>query len=593
MARNRPSRQQVVQTTSVPAPIGGLNSRDSIAAMPPTDAITMMNWFPTPTTLDVRGGAPDWCTGLGGTVTSILVYNGLANTKLFAVAASTLWDVTVQNTPVATNAVSVNGAFAWSYVNFGTPAGQFLIAVDGNAAGHIYDGVGWSTIFPGAGVVTFTSITASGTTATATTSIAHGLKTGNAIIVSGAVPAAYNGIFNIVVTGTNTFTYTMLTAPGGNATTPGGYTQAYQTSGGTDLSKCNFVSAFKGRLYFIVANTLKIAYFPATQVSGVLSIFDMSSIFKLGGHLVAMESWNIDTVQGPNDYFAFFSNLGEVVVYTGFDPTQSSTWNLSGIFRIGRPASGNRFISKVGSDLYAVTVDGVVPLSKAMLTDRSQGSFQVSSKIENLINNDVVTYSNNSGWQIILHPVGNKIIINVPVVTLTTSYQYVCNTLTGAWTIFNGWNAACFELFGDRLMYGAGNKITWCDVGFSDNATAIITDLKPAFSSFGAPGQNKQFTMARPIFSAGGTLGIAATLNTDFRDAGPKQTLRLPPQANVSFWNVSVWNVAMWSVTGDVNINWQSVAGIGYQASYRMQTISKVQCSLLAIDYGYQMGGIY
>jgi hypothetical protein len=42
-----------------------------------------------------------------------------------------------------------------------------------------------------------------------------------------------------------------------------------------------------------------------------------------------------------------------------------------------------------------------------------------------------------------------------------------------------------------------------------------------------------------------------------------------------------------------VNINWQTVYGIGYQASYRMQTISSTDGQLLAIDYGYQPGGIY
>ena len=41
------SRGYRAKAASVPAPVGGLNSRDSIDAMPPTDALIMSNFFPT------------------------------------------------------------------------------------------------------------------------------------------------------------------------------------------------------------------------------------------------------------------------------------------------------------------------------------------------------------------------------------------------------------------------------------------------------------------------------------------------------------------------------------------------------------------
>lgn len=52
------------------------------------------------------------------------------------------------------------------------------------------------------------SLTSSGTTATATTSVPHGLATGNSIAISGANQPTYNGIYSIIVTGLSTFTYT-------------------------------------------------------------------------------------------------------------------------------------------------------------------------------------------------------------------------------------------------------------------------------------------------------------------------------------------------------------------------------------------------
>ena len=43
-------------TTSVPAPVGGWNGRDSLANMQPLDAVQLVNWYPTPTDVTMRKG---------------------------------------------------------------------------------------------------------------------------------------------------------------------------------------------------------------------------------------------------------------------------------------------------------------------------------------------------------------------------------------------------------------------------------------------------------------------------------------------------------------------------------------------------------
>lgn len=63
------------------------------------------------------------------------------------------------------------------------------------------------------------SITRVGTTATLTTSTAHGLSSGNSVTVYGVTnETLYNGTFSITVTSSTTFTYTMSGTPGGAAT---------------------------------------------------------------------------------------------------------------------------------------------------------------------------------------------------------------------------------------------------------------------------------------------------------------------------------------------------------------------------------------
>jgi len=76
------------------------------------------------------------------------------------------------------------------------------------------------TSYAGATISTITYVT---TTATLTTATAHGLTTGNTVYITGTTPAAYSGTFVITVTGTTTFTYTMLSTPSGNASVVGSY----------------------------------------------------------------------------------------------------------------------------------------------------------------------------------------------------------------------------------------------------------------------------------------------------------------------------------------------------------------------------------
>jgi hypothetical protein len=65
---------------------------------------------------------------------------------------------------------------------------------------------------------TVASLTRSGSTATLTTSTAHGFTTGQKVVVSGAAQADYNGAFTVTVTNPTEFTYTVANSPATPAT---------------------------------------------------------------------------------------------------------------------------------------------------------------------------------------------------------------------------------------------------------------------------------------------------------------------------------------------------------------------------------------
>lgn len=131
------------------------------------------------------------------------------NDFIYVVHRGTLWQL--NNAGVKTNL----GKLA-------TTSGRVSMTSNGVQIG-IVDGTNLYVYIIGQTAQAITSITNSGTTATLTTTAPHLRYTGETVTVSGATPAAYNGTFVITVTGANTYTYTMLSDPGGPATVVGSY----------------------------------------------------------------------------------------------------------------------------------------------------------------------------------------------------------------------------------------------------------------------------------------------------------------------------------------------------------------------------------
>lgn len=138
--------QQDAVVKSVPAPIGGLNMRDSLANMAPQDAIKLLNWFPRTTYCEIRGGETDFATGLDGLPKTLMSYNAPSGTNsLFASTASSIYDVSASGAVGAAVASCTLGK--WQWVNFGAvSATHYLIMVNGQDKPFYYDGASWLAI---------------------------------------------------------------------------------------------------------------------------------------------------------------------------------------------------------------------------------------------------------------------------------------------------------------------------------------------------------------------------------------------------------------------------------------------------------------
>jgi hypothetical protein len=343
---------------------------------------------------------------------------------------------------------------------------------------------------------------------------------------------------------------------------------------GVTLTDLITVTVHMNRLWYIQKNTMKVWYLPVSSIAGAAVQIDFSGLFKRGGYLMQMGSWTIDAGSGMDDHAVFISSEGEIAVYKGTDPSSINTWSLVGVYQVGSPV-GRRCMSQFASDLLIISQDGLLPMSKALMSSRVNNKISLTDKIQHLMSQDVTDYGTAFGWQTRLFPQANMLLLNVPAGN-GANYQYAMNTISGAWCKFTGWNAQCWEMYKDNIYFGdgLGNVCKAWDT-FADNGANINSDVIQAFNYFG--NQNiKHFKMSKPIFNSNtSSIGVVFGLNIDFNFNVPISTPSFTP-SNVGVWGVSKWNQVIWGTVNTLRNNWQSAGGIGYCAGAHLSTSSNI-----------------
>lgn len=149
VGRAQKAQRRNFSAVSVSAPVGGWNARDSLAAMGPLDAVTLTNFFPNTTSVNLRYGYTVWSTGLSGIAETLLTYAGGATQKFFAATnTGRIYNVTTTGAVGAADVTGLtNGRL--EYVNMTTAAGSYLRWVNGADLSQIYNGTAW--VIDGAG----------------------------------------------------------------------------------------------------------------------------------------------------------------------------------------------------------------------------------------------------------------------------------------------------------------------------------------------------------------------------------------------------------------------------------------------------------
>ena len=111
--------QRTAEVFSLPSPTGGWNARDNLAAMPPLDAVKMVNFFPEVEGVTLRKGDVLFAEGLSGEVEFLFEYESATTNDLLAASDGNFYDIT-SGSPTALATGLTNAQ--WQGVNYNAKA---------------------------------------------------------------------------------------------------------------------------------------------------------------------------------------------------------------------------------------------------------------------------------------------------------------------------------------------------------------------------------------------------------------------------------------------------------------------------------------
>lgn len=152
------AQRTAANVASIPAPVGGWNVRDSLANMSPTDAVTMTNFFPTVSSVNLRGGYTKWSTGITGQVDTVMAYETGSVSKLFGIAGGSIYNCTTAGAVGAAEKTGLTNS-RFEHINVTTAGGSYLYACNGVDDPLLYNGSTWLSVNASSSPIAITGVT--------------------------------------------------------------------------------------------------------------------------------------------------------------------------------------------------------------------------------------------------------------------------------------------------------------------------------------------------------------------------------------------------------------------------------------------------
>lgn len=564
-------RVQATRTYTWPASTAGWVNRGDGGPVKIDQAEVLDNYWPRSDATELRGGCEEYAD-LGSRVTRLFTYTGgISDDVLLGATAEAVWNV--DDIAGGDTWPSLEGFVSgeWAITHLANSAGQFIVGVNGSDFGWYFDGTDYNPI---ADVEVFDlDFDAETAGFTVGQTVTGGSSGANATIAGISKSSDTTGTLKVItVTGTFTDDETITDPVGGSATVNGGGTlpsASTITITGFNTYDLGYVWNFKDRLFFLVHEELKFAYLPVESIGGALTEFDLGSVFREGGYLVFGATWSIGDGADLDAVCVFVTSKGEIAIYSGSDPSSSTTWGLVGVYKMPKPLNNHAHYNS-GGELIVATEDGLIPVSAAIKGGGAgMQRYAVSYDIEDAWEHAASAITASAPINLTLWHAESTLIVGTPALdAYDNNTVLIMNTGTGAWARWTGWDVRCCTSSNDDLYFGDGNgKVFLGNSTGQDAGTAFTALWAPRFSDLGAPGTLKHVDYASIIVSAPSSPVTALTMMTDYNVISPTGPSSLLSGGDFATWSGgATWDGgAVWgsSATQTPFRFWKKVSGVG------------------------------
>ena len=323
---------------------------------------------------------------------------------------------------------------------------------------------------------------------------------------------------------------------------------------------------YRRRLFFIQGGSMNAWYLDIDAVGGALLNIPLSGSFNKGGTLLFGCTWSVSAGDGIDDKCIFVTTEGEVAIFSGTNPSDVANWRQQGRYQMSRPMGKNSWLN-IGGDVLIITVDGLVPISQVQTKDVAALEFSALTRVVHPLWQQEVLDKEDRPWSMCKWDDLGALFVTLPGGLEGDWRCLVANTVTGAWSLYRGWDALQFCVLSGNMYFSTQDgRIVQADFGGSDYSA--VRPILPAvegstayplraytctyvggWETFGEPPVTFTLTQARCAFfgRANDTFipSVSACVNysIDIPPPPPAGTLSAPSE---------VWDEGLWGSSGPV-----------------------------------------
>ena len=328
---------------------------------------------------------------------------------------------------------------------------------------------------------------------------------------------------------------------------------------------------YRNRWFFIEGGSMNAWYLPLNAVQGALQMIPLSGATTKGGNLLFGAAWSIDAGDGIDDKCVFCTDQGELIIFSGSDPSTATNWRQEGRYAVSPPMGKNAHLP-IGGDLLIATVDGIIPISQAITKTAEQLELAAVTRTIKPLWRQEVAAKIAAPWTLKKWDEYGGVFVAVPGGAPGDRHCLVANSSSGAWCRFVGYDATCWMYTRGNLFFGTQDGIIMqADRTGYDDGKPYIATLVGGWEMFQSAAAQCVWHQARASFTAGSAEPFQPQITacTDYDIRVPQPPPAGPDPGVADVWDQGLWDTALWdqpSLALPVvkNTGWVSVGETGF-----------------------------